>query len=448
VLAVYERLNHRNAVIPADLNDENWSRGMGTFDSVFLLPRTNVAALGYASNELLPGQKIQFSLEDDGESRTITKTEVNDRFLLVYYSGKIVGGSSVGFPNPVKILTNDDSKRYRFEPYKAQYGLQGAVYSFAYRCLGNLSSVGVLQTITATMFALVLLLVCYEYAISLSGYFGAALFFSMICSPWIVSIARNMYWMPFLWILPALITLWLFRFNERPAVRKQLYLAYFVSVFIKSLTGYEYLPTIVMFSLAIFIVDPFNVNPRYSFLKAARIVLQLFILSVAAFASALILHASIRADSIIEGLEVTYQIDAFKYSNLSALGTTSKGIEKPLGEVLITYVFNWNTPALSFFNNDLTFLTLIVLATLSIAMQYMAVNKFRHRDFALIITTMLAPLSWFVLMKGHSAIHVHLNYVLWYMGFVPALVFVGFRGAAVLPRAMASSSPKSTQSKK
>ena len=34
----------------------------------------------------------------------------------------------------------------------------------------------------------------------------------------------------------------------------------------------------------------------------------------------------------------------------------------------------------------------------------------------------LAPISWYFIAKGHSAIHFHMNFILWYIFFVPASV--------------------------
>jgi hypothetical protein len=32
----------------------------------------------------------------------------------------------------------------------------------------------------------------------------------------------------------------------------------------------------------------------------------------------------------------------------------------------------------------------------------------------------LGPISWYFVFKGHSAIHYHLNFILWYLFFIPA----------------------------
>ena len=49
----------------------------------------------------------------------------------------------------------------------------------------------------------------------------------------------------------------------------------------------------------------------------------------------------------------------------------------------------------------------------------------RQRNIALVFATwfsILAPLSWYVIFKGHSFIHTHMNYILWQMPYT----FFGF----------------------
>ena len=111
VLGVYERLNFMNSLIPKDINDANWKHGIATFDSVFILARANVAQLGYASNELLLGQQLTFS---NGEARSVTKIEFNEKYLYINYSGERLDGDIVGYPSAIKITSIDDRLRYKF----------------------------------------------------------------------------------------------------------------------------------------------------------------------------------------------------------------------------------------------------------------------------------------------------------------------------------------------
>jgi hypothetical protein len=40
----------------------------------------------------------------------------------------------------------------------------------------------------------------------------------------------------------------------------------------------------------------------------------------------------------------------------------------------------------------------------------------------LVAFSFLGPITWFLIFKGHSAIHYHINYILWYVFFIPGSV--------------------------
>jgi hypothetical protein len=42
----------------------------------------------------------------------------------------------------------------------------------------------------------------------------------------------------------------------------------------------------------------------------------------------------------------------------------------------------------------------------------------------LLLMSALAPLTWFLMTKGHSYVHIHLNYVLWYVPFLPVAALI------------------------
>ncbi len=423
VLAVYKYLDNPDGLIAEDVNDQNWVHGIATFDTIILFRRVNVAEQGYADNEVKIGDRLYF---DSGDIRSVTRIELVTDYLYVHYSGKILNGHKVGFPNRIKLSGDLDNLRFKFDPYDNQYGAQGVMFSWIYKNLGS-PSVWSLQLICASLLAVVIVLLSREYKFSISNFFGFVFMISMIGSPWIVSIARNLYWTTFLWFLPALIAMWLYRKQK-----KSLYLIFLLSIFLKCLDGYEYLSTIVIFSVAIFIIDPFSPSPRYGIAKASKIIMLLGALSILGFVLALFLHSTIRAENLVQGLMITIKQDALKYSDFSdAAGTISRGIEMPIKDVLMKYIFEWNAPMFFGIINQHSFIIILALTVLSLIYQYYIVDAARHRDTVLIVIMTLAPLSWFVLMKGHSVIHVHLNYVLWYIGCVPAAIFVGGRGCAL-----------------
>ena len=45
-------------------------------------------------------------------------------------------------------------------------------------------------------------------------------------------------------------------------------------------------------------------------------------------------------------------------------------------------------------------------------------------DVWMYLTFFIVSVSWFVLAKPHSYIHLHLNYVLWYFGYVQICIYI------------------------
>lgn len=437
VLAVYARIDHPHAVVPVELSDTNWQHGMSTYAPTFLLARDAVATLGYASNEVAAGSRVRFP---GGDIRTISKVDVDAQFLAVTYTGQRWNATGVTAA-PVIALLNDGN--FVFDPYKAQYGLQGVVFSRLYKVFSIFSTVRSMQWLCAVLCALVVVLLAREYNDAFGNYFGAVFLLTMAGSPWVVAVARSLYWVPALWFLPALIAMYLFRAGSAPALRMGLYAAYGAAIFLKSLTGYEYLSTIVVLSVAIFIIDPFSPTPRLGKAEAVRMVSALFACSILGFLLAFLMHASIRADTVWDGVKATLYTDAFKYTNLSHVaGGATRGTDTSLISLLGTYILGWGTPVLFGVGGKWLFLGLMLLAAAALGYQYAVADRARNRDAALLLVMLAAPLSWLVLMKGHSVIHVHLNYVLWYLGCVPALLFVMLRTALLVTQRFKRSSPR------
>ncbi len=427
VLANYMRIDYPNILIPVDINDLNWSHGFGISAPVFLLARAETAKLGYAENELKNGQKIHFS---NGETRTITKIEVKNAFIQVYYSGTKIDFARLTYPSKIKIL---DASNYVFDEYKSQYGFQGIFFSWLHKHFYFFSTVYSLQFLCAALTAIVLVLLCREYGFVFGRAFGVIFLISVLESPWIVSIARNLYWVPFLWFFPSLITMWIYRNSTNSKTGIFLYILFFLAIFLKSLAGYEYLSSIVLFSLVIFFVDPFCPMPKYDVKSSIKIIAVLFALSVLGFGFALLFHGSIRGDSIVNGVKNIFQSEAIKYTQLGkVVGNIALGMDVALWDVLEKYIVHWENPVILRLNNPFVFVTLIIFTCISISVQYLISDRLRRRDLALVVFMALPPLSWLILMKGHSVIHTHLNYVLWSFGFLPAIIFVIWRSLFLL----------------
>lgn len=426
VLAVYPRVDNPDSIVPANVSDENWIGGVSRHHPQLLLPRAAMAVTGYASNEVMAGDRLAFA---DGETRTVTAVSVEDQFLKVDLDLPIRNSQSVGYPAPARLITESN---LLFDPYVSQFGVQGPFFSLIYRYVPGFHSVKALQLLVAFSFAVAVVFLARELSLSISISCGIIFFFCMIGSPWVVAKARDLYWVPVLWLLPTLVAMWIYR-GVIPVSAGLVF--YLITIAVKSLAGYEYLPMIVLFSMSIFIADIFLPKPRFGRLASVAMILGLGIASLAGFFAALLIHGSIRADTIWEGVRQTLIIDGLKYNQLSEIAqVASRGLEPSTMEIVSTYVLQWHTPVLFWWQQPLGLAIPFACSFLALIYQFATSMDCRWRDAAILVSMTGASLSWIVLMKGHSTIHTHLNYILWYFGAVPAMGFViwnAFRAATI-----------------
>ena len=337
VLAVYARLEYRNAIMPSSLIDENWTHGVGNFEPVFLLPRAQTGVLGYASNELLPGQQIRFL---NGDVREVTKIDLQEQFLRVYYSGEKLDGSLVGYPNKIEILDNSIRRNISW-PYKSQYGIQGIIFSKLHNIFSNIDA---LHAINSLLFALTITALVLLYRKMISTCFAIIFFISMILSPWIVSFARDLYWIPFTWFLPAVFAGGYFLAKTDMGKGISLILVY-LSFLMKCLAGYEFISSIILLAAAIFVYELFNPARTITKSQSIKNFFIVCLIGVAGFLTALLIHANMRGDTIIERVKSIYAFDVKRrtYGNPETFGIQDQAslASTPL-EVIKIYLFDWH----------------------------------------------------------------------------------------------------------
>ena len=90
-------------------------------------------------------------------------------------------------------------------------------------------------------------------------------------------------------------------------------------------------------------------------------------------------------------------------------------------EVCCKY-FNFSTNIISGIPGKL--FPLLSIAPLAIFAYDYRQGKLSIECLSMYIVFFLTCISWFVLAKSHSYIHTHMNYVLWYFGFVQICLYV------------------------
>lgn len=306
-------------------------------------------------------------------------------------------------------------------PYRSQIGGQGFFYSALQKTF-SFNSISRLQYFPSAFLAFLVIAFYYLHRRIYGARYALIFSLALVLSPWIVSFARNLYWSPFLWLLPLFFGTLAYTAASSKA-RISFYFLIFISFFAKCLSGYEYITSITLLACSPFVLGPFFNGKSKPCIKPTLIV---FVLCFLGFISAFVIHAKMRGETLAEGVVAIYKQDIKRrtYSDPSNFAPSYRDSlsTSPIA-VVRTYITSWGTPLVTGVSGN-SFKILIIITIFGLWIKKRIKHKTFTRDFVLIAYMSLIPLSWYVMAKGHSHIHTHMNYVLWYLGFVPALFFV------------------------
>lgn len=325
------------------------------------------------------------------------------------------------------LKNSSETKISSFNTYSSQFGLQGIFYSLLWNKLGL--SLNILHLLTAFLTAFVLTIISYQFSRIISASFGICFFVVCLLSPWLTSFARNLYWVPFTWFLPAIISNLFLLIKESQKNKLIVYSCFTVAIIVKSLCGYEYLSTVILFAVGpfVFLFITTNNKNKLDYFKTAFIIC---LLSLLGFVIAVLIHTVQRSDNLVEGLIYLVKNDierrCYGSSDQFDHPILKKSLDASVLDVLKIYILNWYSKVLYVVSIvETKFWKLCLISVTLIIAEYVFFSKKKSIVyFALSLSFLLPPLSWYVLAKSHSFIHVHMNYVLWYFGFVQVLYFI------------------------
>ena len=90
----------------------------------------------------------------------------------------------------------------------------------------------------------------------------------------------------------------------------------------------------------------------------------------------------------------------------------------------------WKTQFLKFMPGS-SFFLLLLTSVGTIFYRFYENHQNKSRDLGLFVAFIMPPLSWFILAKSHSYVHIHINFVLWYLGFAAAIIYISFAGVKI-----------------
>lgn len=323
--------------------------------------------------------------------------------------------------------------------YKSQFGLQGIMFNhiapkgMSYKTVRNLA-----RGACIVLLAVVLIMICYLVGIKYNWWLSGVFFATFCTSPWIVNFAPNLYWVEFTWFIPMLIGLAVSVTNMNCKYRVLAYLGALIAITVKCLCGYEYISTIIIGMLMFPLVEGMASWRNGDVVRAKkcfRLTFGLCVVGVMGFIIALAMHGYMRGmGDIAVGLQDIYQKDVLRRTwggdaaNYAVYGEAgmaaiSKSLSASAFTVMAKYLMFKTTIVLGI--PGFMFI-LFALSPLFIKWYYQKhsmILPWNHEVWALYILGFIATTSWLMLAKAHSYIHTHMNYVLWYFGFVQVCLY-------------------------
>lgn len=385
--------------------------------SAFLL--INFCSFSISGNkDTLVGSNTFSSFQEDSEALVYGKIFVDKDNIQTDSNVGLYGVSDSTnnhlFATNLKSRLNSPESRseLKYSAYLSQIGLQGFILSFLHNKLRF--PVPALRAICAFLLVLVLMGILLVLRKKFSLLICITTYFCFLLSPWICAFAKNLYWIEFTWFIPILISLILC--NRKKLLFPTFLL--FLSVLLKCLCGFEYI-TVIFAMVALMPIISFLTSHN----KPKRGDLNRILLSISAcvlgFVSAILIQGVVTGQGdLIGGLKQFYSNVAAKRvaGGFSDDEIFQASLQASPSDVLSSY-FDWGTDILTGIPGNLFRVLFFSSLTLDIIGVVLGRKKSWQKlvIFALIFA---ANASWFILASPHSYIHHHMNYVLWYFGFI------------------------------
>ncbi len=312
-----------------------------------------------------------------------------------------------------------DTSTLTFRPYKSQMGLQGSVYYYISEIipLSYETIISLMMKICALLMSIVAIAIVILLKNKMGSLMSFCFYMVFMLSPWVCIYGRDLYWVEFTWFLPLLVGI-IFSMGKKEKYHVLCYIGAFLTVLVKSLCGYEFISTIMM-SLLLFPVMECLTVDRNQKLKYFKKLVILGLCALIGFAMALLLHGYFRGDgNIVTGVKEIYYGDILRRT----VGTNIEDAQIGIFSILQMY-FRFPTQIVTGVDGNIFPYMVLTVVAILIYKRFILKNA-EIKIEILTVFSFLTTISWYVLAKDHSFNHPHMNYVLWYFGFIQICFYV------------------------
>lgn len=313
--------------------------------------------------------------------------------------------------------------------YRSQTGGQAILFSIIDNILPfeKTINLNVLRFINAFLTALCFV-IFVGWVFRNFGLLSATIVLALISlSTWLIMFSHNLWWALWSFYIPFLTMLLILEHNSK-LVRKMTFIKIgclvFLSVFLKCFfTGFEFISATLIALMCPVVFYFFLEKKKFSdFISFSIKVGSVSIAAIVAEMLVLLVQFRFYIGSYAAGVE--HIVLAFtRRTNDVQSDYTYYPYSYIIKRYLKGNVFEWGCLSGSSFTFYFAYLILIIgISSGIIYFLSRNLNEYTKRlNIALLLTSsvsFLAPLSWFIVFKQHSASHTHLDYIVWYMPFL------------------------------
>lgn len=328
-----------------------------------------------------------------------------------------------------------DLQDVEYDPYLSQIGLQGYVCQLAARllCTGRgVSAIISLRTllcaVCCALMALVAMGITFAAGKKNNNRLAVAFFLTFLLSPWVRDFSGNLYWVEFTWFVPMLLGV-VMSLDYKRFDKPWFYALVVLALAVKSACGYEYITTImlglILFPLVDLLLCSGDERKRVFF-----VIFKLGLAALAGFFAAIAVHALMRGGGdILRGIDDIYQNDllrcaiggdAARYPGESGTNLYYRlAIDASIAETLSAY---FKFPGQVVAGVEAALFVPLALVALGV-FAFSARKREKRWELLLYVLSFVTTISWYVLGKQHSYLHTHINFGLWYFGFVQMQIY-------------------------
>ena len=382
----------------------------------------------------------------DGESLVVGRLLLSEQKGLTSHAG-FLGRIQPG--DPIDNLFAYQYEAYRnnweaadYEGYYSQPGVQAFLFGLICKVTGWNGDASLeifhwlVSLCSALAFAAFLVWVKANWGMATTVFTFVCLLFSQ----WITVYGRNLFWVLSAFYVPFLIALFWLQYFEPKSKHSLLYtfILMFTAVFIKFLfTGFEYMTTVMVMAVTPWAFYSIERNWETKKILQSSITACAGVLSAVVAALVwLTVQYSTQSGSFKEGIQFilwcfgkrTRGIPGEAYDAVyqNSLDSNQWSVLYAYLNDHAFYLAHWfDSPLWRFFSIasfGFCILFFAIISYIAYTSETIRKNKILcKRQAALMVMlwgSLVSPLSWLIIFKGHSFLHMHMNPIIWYMPFL------------------------------